>query len=414
MDTPISELELASARRKKVLQGIAAVALVVIAFLFFRDLISPGVERDKIRTNLVERGDVRAAISASGVITPRDELVISAGFSSELLRTVVVAGAHVEKDDPILVLDSKILEVDIQDNEERLALKENERLSAGLKLQQSTNDSKGRYELRKIDLESRQAKYDRYQILAETGLISKGELHEAQLDVRRTTVEIRQLEEQMVNQQASNRAELERIALEAAILQNQLDEKRRLLDLTTVRAPRGGVLTWVLDEIGSSIVQGQPLVRIADLSAYRVEATLSDFYATQLSEGLPVSVEVSGRELKGAIQSVLPTVENGAMQLIIELDNPAADGLRPQLRVDVDVITGLSRDTLRLRKGLGISGSGRQPLYRVTGGRAIRTSVQLGLSNRDYIEIISGLDVGDEIIVSDDDEFKHLEELEIK
>ena len=66
-----------------------------------------------------------------------------------------------------------------------------------------------------------------------------------------------------------------------------------------------------------------------------------------------------------------------------------------------------------MRKGLGISGTGLQPLYRITGDRAVRTLVQLGLSNRDYVEIIEGLDVGDEVIVSDDDEFKHLDELEV-
>ena len=109
-----------------------------------------------------------------------------------------MAGANVAQGDPLLVLDSRPLQVEIQDLEEKLALKENDRLSARLKLEQSNNDATGRYELRKIDLESHQAKYARLSKLAENGLISTGELHEADLDVRRTTVELKQLEQQML------------------------------------------------------------------------------------------------------------------------------------------------------------------------------------------------------------------------
>jgi HlyD family secretion protein len=413
MDRPLHTDVTDAARRRSWLRGALLLTTLVAAFLLLRGWVGPGVDRKDLTTSVVERGDVQATITASGVVKPRDELVISAGFASEVLEAIASAGRQVEKDQPILVLDSSSLQVEIQDLSEKLALKENERTSAGLRLEQATNEARGRFELRRIDLESRQARLDRYSVLAKDGLVSKGELLEAQLDVRRTSVELAQLEEQMTNQRASNEAELQRIALEASILQNQLDEKRRLLGLTTVRAPRAGVVTWLLDEIGASVAQGQPLVRIADLSAFEVEATLSDFYAAQLQEGLPVVVDVSGTRLDGSVKSVLPTVENGAMRLLVQLDDPAAGGLRPQLRVNVDVITGLARDTLRLRRGIGLGGTGRQQLYRIRDGVATRTAAQLGLSNRDYFEVIDGLAEGDEIIVSDNEAFSHLESLEV-
>jgi len=413
MDRPLTEEFTDALRRRKWLHGLLWAAAIVVGFLVLRGFVSPGIDRSDLSISTVERGDVQATVSASGVVTPRDELVISAGFTSEVLEAVAAAGRNVAKNEPILVLDSSSLQVEIQDLEEKLSLKENERTSEGLRLEQATNDSRGRYELRKIDLESRQAKLDRYTILAEDGLISKGELLEAQLDVRRTTVELAQLEEQMNNQRASNESELQRIALEASILQNQLNEKKRLLDLTTVRAPRAGVITWVLDEIGTSVIQGQPLVRIADLSAFEVEATLSDFYAPQLEEGLPVAVDVSGQALPGSVKSVLPTVENGAMRLIVQLEDPSAPGLRPQLRVNVDVITGLATNTLRLRRGIGLSGTGRQQLYRIRDGVAERVSAQLGLSNRNYVQVLEGLAEGDEVIVSDTEAFSHLDSVEV-
>ena len=400
-------------RRNRRLRWLLLAAALAFGFWLLRTMLSPSVDREALRISIVERGDVMATISASGVVTPRNELVISSNFPAQVGEVLAVAGAKLAMGDPILVLDSRQLAVDIQDLQEKLGLKNNDRLTAGLKLERASNESTGRYELRQIDLESHQAKFKRLAALAESGLISKGDLLEAQLDVRRSAVQLRQLEDQLKNQLASNEAELERIGLEAAILQNQLDEKRRLLDLTTVRAPRAGVLTWVLDEIGSSITEGMPLARIADLSAFRVEATLSDFYASRLREGLPVVVDAKGQVLHGSVKSVLPTVENGAMHLIIELDDPAAAGLRPQLRVDVEVVTGISKDTLRLRKGLGLTGSGQQQLYRLIDGQAIRTPVQLGLSNRDYVEVIQGLSLGDEIIVSSSSEFEHLAQVEV-
>ena len=82
--------------------------------------------------------------------------------------------------------------------------------------------------------------------------------------------------------------------------------------------------------------------------------------------------------------------------------------------MDVEVVTGFSNDTLRLRKGIGLSGSGRQQLYRLIDGNAVRADVQLGLSNRDYVEVIQGLSAGDEVIVSDNSEFEHLAQVEVE
>ncbi|GJM08847.1 MAG: hypothetical protein DHS20C11_11230 [Lysobacteraceae bacterium] len=413
MDRPINSKTRQLARTKQLATWLLAIGILAIAFLLLRNLLRPGIDLADVRTAAVERGDVQATISASGTVVPRTELIISSNFPAEIRQVLVTTGTRVESGSPLLILDARPIEVAIQDLNEKISLKENERTTARLRLEKAINEATGRYELRKIDLESHTAKFNRYSALADSGLISKGELLEAELDVRRSSVELEQLEAEMRNQQSSNEAELERITLEAAILNNQLDEQQRLLALTTVTAPQAGVVTWIPDQIGTSIAQGQPLARIADLSAYRVEATMSDFYAPQLTEGLAVDVTVGGNTLSGHLASILPTVDNGAMQMLIELDQPSSPGLRPQLRGDVDIITGRSTGTLRIRKGPGLQGSGQQAVYRIDDSIARRVTVTLGLSNRDYVEILHGLSEGDVAIVSDSADFEHLDQVEV-
>ena len=413
MDRPINTKTQQLARGKQLASWLLAIAILAIAFLLLRSLLRPSVDLADIRVASVERGDVQATISASGTVVPRTELIISSNFPAEIRQVFVTTGTRVQAGDALLTLDARPIEVAIQDLSEKISLKENERTTARLRLEKAINEATGRYELRKIDLESHTAKFNRYSALADSGLISKGELLEAELDVRRSSVELEQLEAEMRNQQASNEAELDRITLEAAILKNQLDEQQRLLELTRVTAPQTGVVTWIPDQIGTSIAQGQPLARIADLSAYRVEATMSDFYAPQLAEGLAVEVRVGGMSLSGHLASILPTVDNGAMQMVIELDQPSSPGLRPQLRGDVEIITGHSSNTLRVRKGPGLQGSGQQAVYRIDDAVARRVTVTLGLSNRDYVEILDGVSEGDSVIVSDSADFEHLDQVEV-
>ncbi|MDJ0655768.1 MAG: efflux RND transporter periplasmic adaptor subunit [Xanthomonadales bacterium] len=390
-------------------QWLLVLALLVAGLMALRWAIEPGVDRSDVRIATVERGTVVASISATGQVVPGDEQIISSLFVSEVTEVVARAGDTVTAGDLLLRLDARALKSTIRDLNEQLALKDNQRHSAQLALERSLNEAQGRRDLLEIDLLSRKARHQRLSTLADKGAISAGDLQEAELDVRRTQAELKQLSRSIDNQQATAEADLERISLEASILSNQLREQQRTLDSAEVRAPRDGVVTWVLDQPGAPVTSGLQLARVADLSRYRVEAQVSDFYAPRLRQGLQAKVTAGNRMLSAEVDAILPTVEGGSMTLLIELDDPAAEGLRPQLRVDVEVVTGRAENALSIVNGPAIGEGGRQFVYRINNGEAVRTQVDLGVASRNSVQILDGLAEGDQVIISDMRDYQHLE-----
>ncbi|MEM7049050.1 MAG: efflux RND transporter periplasmic adaptor subunit [Acidobacteriota bacterium] len=414
MDRALSAADLARRSRRRRLAGLAIVATFLVAVFGLRSWIRPSIDREAIRTARVERGEVTASISAAGQVVPLEEQVLSALVDSEVLEVLAPVGAEVTAGQAVVRLDGRGLELEIAELREQLALKENLRRAERLRLEESQDASRSRLELLKIDLESRQTKHTRFVTLAAAGVISGDQLYEAELDVTRTSVEIAQLERAMRHAAESAETELERIDLETAILRGQRSEKERQLAGCTVRAPRAGVVTWVLDDVGTRAVTGAALARLADLSTFRIEAQVSDFYASTLRSGLPVEVSTGGITLGGEVAAILPTVEGGQMKLQVDLEDPSHSGLRPQLRVDVEVVTGRVADGLGLKNGPAIGSNGRQIVYRIVDGFAERTEVELGMASPQRVQVLAGLEEGDEVILSDTRDIDHLQRVRVK
>ena len=130
--------------------------------------------------------------------------------------------------------------------------------------------------------------------------------------------------------------------------------------------------------------------------------------------GLPVEVRVNENRLRGAISSVFPNIEEGIMKFQIELKGRTDSLLRPNLRVDVYVVTDNRGEAYRVQRGPFVNGDGSQEVFVIRGSKAYRTPVRVGVLSFDVVEIIDGLKTGDEVIISDMKEYIHLKELNIR
>ncbi len=130
---------------------------------------------------------------------------------------------------------------------------------------------------------------------------------------------------------------------------------------------------------------------------------------------MPAIVRVSDAvRLEGVVAEVYPTVENGALRFTVALTERAHAALRPNLRVDVLVVTERKARVLKVARGPFAEGAGSRPVFVVRAGRAIRTPAELGVSSFDEVEVVSGLSERDEIIVSDMRDYVHLAEVKIR
>jgi len=184
--------------------------------------------------------------------------------------------------------------------------------------------------------------------------------------------------------------------------------------MADIIADRPGVLTWVNENIGSSVNEGEMLAKVADLGSFRVEGSCSDAYADQVKAGLNAIIKINETQLRGVITQVKPAVKDGVIGFTIQLDNARNESLRPNMKVEVYVVTSRSAKTLRVANGPTFNGKRKQFVYVLESGRAHRREVETGLSNFDYVEIKSGLKPGEKVILTDMNDYEHLEELTIQ
>lgn len=392
------------------LAGGAAVGLLVGA----SSLIRPTVPRESITTARVMRGRIEATIQATGTVLPETEQVLSSPLDARIVRVLRRPGAVLEKGEPILELDLSEPTLALDRLKQDLALKVNQQARTRLDLESTQSELSGRIEIKKLELQNLAGITARDRKLAAEGLVSTEELRLSELNEARAGVELRQLQTSERIAGRATETQLHGLGLEMDQLRREQREAEHRLELATTRADRRGVLTWVAPEEGATVHKGDVVAKIADLTAFRVEASVSDAHAGKIVAGMPARVSANGRMLGGAVSRVLPAINNGVMTVAVRLDTPAQPELRPNLRVDVWLVTGSSAEVLTLARGAFVTGGAGPELFVVRGSQAVRTPVVLGAAGIDAFEVVRGLSEGDEVIVSDTSMFQHLRSVRLK
>jgi len=387
--------------------------VLVFALLAFRLLLKPTVQRSRILTAKVEKGSIEATVSASGIVVARFEQSISTPIEARIEKVLHQSGEQVNAGESILLLNREFSMLALEKLKDEQSLKKNKIVQLKLSLQKTVNELESQYQIQKLKVESLGSLYDDEKQLKKIGGTTDDKLKQAELNLKISSQELELLEKKIQNQKESVVADLRAQDLEISIQQKTISELERKIQQAEVRAEQKGVITWVNENIGSTVRSGELLAKIADLSSYKIEATISDNFGAQLQVGGAVIVKIDENELRGTISNINPSVINGSLNFNVELDDKANKVLRPKLRADVYVITSFQANVLRVKNGPFYNGSNNQKVFVLDGDKAIATSVQLGESNFDFVQV-SGLNEGDEIIISSMSDFERTEAVEIK
>ena len=375
--------------------------------------LRPGVSDADVAIAEIRRGNVDNTVGAAGVVIPVHEEVVASPGASRVAKVLAKPGQRVAAGDLLLELDDRDIRLALEALKEQLAQQDNRIATLQQELEQKRTQIASSLELLEIDLQAARATLERNEKLRSSGLVSGENLLTAQLNVKRTEIQLRQ---QRALLEATHRTTASNVAaagLQKAILQKQIAQQEQLLDRTRVRAPFGGMLTWLLEEEGASVAAGQLVARVSELNNYRVEATLSDFHARQLAPGQAVRVEQNGEVMAGAVHTILPEIQNGTIKLLVDLALPGHKLLRNKMRVDVNIVTERRAGTLVIDSGPAFNGRGRQPAWAVRDGVARKTTLELGSSDGKLVEVLAGAQPGERFIVSDPTPFKELDAIRI-
>ena len=414
MDTEITAEVNLQRRKKALLYAVIAVAVLALGIWLIRFYLSSSINREEITTAKVEVGNVENTINASGEVLPEFEEVISSPINASIKNVVIDAGGKVKMGQSILMLDKSAAENDYTKMKLDLETKRNEISKLKLDLDKSFYDIQSNNAIKQLRIGNLTDAVENAKRLFNAGGGTREDIEQAELNLKVALLEKKQLENEIKNKQQTMLIEEKEAEIAAAIQQNDLNELQRKLQLANVVATRSGVVTYVNKNIGANIHEGETLVRIADLSSFKVTGSLSDNYLDQIHNGMPVIVRINDTQLRGSVANVYPSVQNSIITFDIQLNERNNKLLRPNMKVDVFLVTQMHNNVLRVANGPAFKGSSPQDVFVVKDNEAIRHSVHTGLSNFDYVELQDGVKAGDVIITSDMSEYKNSKKLTIK
>jgi HlyD family secretion protein len=415
MDTAIP-LEV---RQKKKRNQIAIISVVVLIILVILQMglnhLRPSMKRNRIVTAVVERGDVAETITASGTVLPELEYVVTSPVSATVTHILHQPGDILQPGDSLIVLDLTPHQLALERLREQIRLKDNQRAQTVVDLTIQMNELENTQRQRSLKLEVAQSSYEQFKKMYEIGGVSKKEIDEARVSAEIAKLELDQSDRAIKNANIQVKNREEGYLLEKSILEKDLRELVQTVAQAQTIIEHGGVLTWIVEDEGATIGTGTVIARIADLDSYSVQATISDIHATKLRAGLPVVVRLSdSSRLSGHIRSVQPTIENGVVTFTVTLDDSGDTRLRSNMRVTIELIIAEKHDVLRIKNGPFAQGYGISDVFVVEGKHALRREAEFGMTGFDWLEVVGGLNAGEEVIISDMSELAYAREVRLK
>lgn len=405
-------------RRKSKLKTYGQVSLVVLlvmfAFLGLRLVLKPTVSKADIITAVATVGPIETTLTASGVIVPETEEIISSPIPARIEKILRQPGEKIAAGESVLQLDKESTLNAYRKLKDEQLLKQNKASKLRIGLQKDLNDLQTQYNIKKMRVKGLVSVVADERYLLKIGGGTPENTRQAELNLQVAELELKLLQDQIQNKKAAMQADLKELGFEMDMQVRDIQELQRTINQAEITAHTPGVVTWVNTDIGANVNKGDIVARIADLSSFKVKASIADAYAEQLQPGGAVVVRVSDTDLRGTISTVEPSVANGIVTFFVQLNQKNHPLLRPSLRVEVYVVTSFKDKVVRVKNGPFYNGAHDQAIFVVQGDKAVRRLVQIGESNFDYVELKDKIAAGEEVIISDMKEYSHLSEVDLK
>ena len=414
MDREISKEVQRKEQRKQFIRIGTAVGGFIVLIVVVISMLQTSLKRKDLNISTVDKGVIEVSVSASGKVIPAFEEIINSPINSRIVEVYKRGGDSVDVGTPILKLDLQSAETEYNkqlDEEQMKSLQlEQQRVTNHNKLSEMEMNLKvSRMELDRKAVELRNERY-----LDSLGAGTTDKVRQVELDYNVSILKLKEDEQKYKNEQALAEADLKVKELELNIFRKSLAETRRTLEDAQIRSPRKAILTYVNNEIGSQIGQGAKVASFSDLSHFKIECEIADTYGDRIAAGSKAVIKIGSEKLDGTVSDVTPLSKNGVISFTVQLEEDNHKRLRSGLKTDVYVMNAVKDDVLRIANSSYYVGKGEYELFVVNGNQLLKRKVQLGDSNFEYVEVVSGLQEGDQVIVSDMNAYKDKNKLKIE
>jgi HlyD family secretion protein len=410
-----------NARKKRIRQIIyGTVALLVVAGVSFGlsrlKPAAPTVERAVVWPDTVKRGDMIVQVRGLGTLTPEDIRWIPATTQGRVEKIILRPGTAVKPNDVILELTNPTLEQQLQDAQLKLAGAEAGLANTKVQLNNDLLQSRASAAQIEADYNKARMQYQMNQKLADDQLVSALQLEQSKVDADQLAVRNQIAKDQLASKAESMRAQLavQQSAVDQAVAFLRLTQQQK--DELKVRAGLEGMLQLVPVEVGQQVAPGTNLARVANPQRLKAEIKIAETQAKDIQLGQKAEVDTRNGVVQGRVARIDPSVINGTRTVDVTLIGDLPRGAVPDLSVDGTIVLAQLHDIVYMGRPAFGQDQSTVGLFKIgpDGVTAERTQVKLGKSSVNTIEVLSGLKVGDQVILSDMSAYDSYERIRLK
>ena len=366
---------------------------------------APRVSLEQVSMARVIRGDLIRDVAVSGKIVAANAPQL---YSTEQGQVNLRAkpGQQVTLNEVVAVITSPELEAQIKQQQSALEqLKIDSRRGelqdkeAQLDLEKSMNAAQSALNVAKRENQRAELSFEK-QVMSEVDLLrSRDDLSAAELQLKHAKKRV-QLSKERLEFESQNREFL--VQKEKLIL----DELLRRQEALEIKAPISGVVgNWLVAQ-QNSVAANTPVMSIVDLSEYEAELYVPEFYADDLGLGLSVTMKVSDANLVAEIISISPEIKDNQVQVKARIVSENQVKLRQNQRLNARIEFEKKNNVLMVKRGAFLAATNNQSAYKVTNDQtAQKIQITTGANSVEYVELLSGVSAGEQLIISNYDDF---------
>ncbi|MBN8727558.1 MAG: HlyD family efflux transporter periplasmic adaptor subunit [Xanthomonadales bacterium] len=417
MDIARPELKLRK-RRRRLIFGAVAALLVGAAGIGLARLgpALPSVERSSVLVDTVKRGELLREVRGPGTLVPREIRWIAAETAARVERIVAKPGAAVQADTIILELSNPELEDQLLAARSAVTAAESDLAAKRTELASRLLDEKSALAAANADYTIASMQAEAEAPLADKGIIPRVQYRKTQISAEQLKSRVGIEQQRVAGFQANIAAQLAAEKARLDQLANTRELRQRQVDALKVRAGIAGVLQQVPVEEGQQVAAGANLARVARPGDLMAELRIAETQAKDVSLGQATRIDTRNGIVEGRVLRVDPAVQNGSVQVDVELTGALPAGARPDLSVDGTIELERLPDVLYTGRPAFGQPDSEVRLFRVDpeSGIATRVPVRLGKSSVNQIEIVQGLAAGERVILSDTSAWDQYDRIRLK
>ena len=388
--------------------GIAIFAIGVFFLAGCRFLKSKS-EPNNFQTAVVEIGSVISSIPAQGIVEPENEVLILSPASGIIVNILKSSGSKVRAGEVIMKLNTRAILDQIDQIEDQLKVKENNLQRTLLNAQGIRVDLGYSVEVKKLKIASLKADLADQKQLLEVGGISTAKFEKTQQELTLAEKDLETIQKKNLIRLQQLEADRKGLELQIDIQKKTLEAKQELLSRMTIKAPSNGIILEVNGKEGEKVSTDRLLVRLSDMSTFKIRASIADKFGNTVKTGRRVYAQVDRDWLQGTIGNVSPEIRDRKIDFDVHLDKSDNKNLRPNLTVELKVVESQKDSVLRIIQGPVLEKGHKHQVVALTSEGPVSREIKTGLKGDRYVEIVAGAKQGDRLIVS---EISSLEELQ--